>query len=244
MGNSKSKTTPLPSKRRPSAAEIILNDLQLSSPQSPNQLVHTLSVIHNYAVKYKTPAERVKAAHKLYKRDILDKHGDSESTLDFSMDTIESFMEEQMALGLTEEEKTLLYKTIAYERVIEKREVDKWKIMGTFFKLVMGYVDMGTDFATLNMYLTINPLIALVQGIVLAFSFLCQGVSSVALGQPYWVGLVGFMGMKPMLEWWRDAFEEPPFVGQVFDNGGMMWISRMTEMSKLFELFSSSSVII
>ena len=94
------------------------------------------------------------------------------------------------------------------------------------------------------MYLRINPLIALVQGIVLAFSFLVQSVSSIALGQPYWVGLVGLMGMKPMLEWWRDVFEEPPFVGQKLDNGQMMWLTRMTEMSKLLDVFSSSHAII
>ena len=112
------------------------------------------------------------------------------------------------------------------------------------WKLVMGYADLGTDLATLRMYLTINPLIALVQGIVLAFSFIVQGVHIIALGQPYWVGLVGFMGMKPMLEWWRDAFEEPPFVGQMLGNEYMMWLTRMTEMSKLFVVFSSSHVMI
>jgi len=108
----------------------------------------------------------------------------------------------------------------------------------------MGYVDLGTDLATLRLYMTFNPTIALVQGIVLAFSFLCQGVSSITLGQPYWVGLVGLIGMKPMMEWWRDTFEEPPFVGQKLDNGQMMWLTRMTEMSKLFVVFSSSHVII
>ena len=52
------------------------------------------------------------------------------------------------------------------------------------------------------------------------------------------------LGMKPMLEWWRDAFEEPPFVGQIFANEGMLWMSRVAEMSKLLVVFSSSHVII
>ena len=181
----------------------------------------------------------------MYNRDIFSKYSDKESTDEFDDDfVIDQFMEDQRAMGLTERECRMLYNKIAAAHSIEKKEFDKWKIFGTFWKLVMGYADLGTDLATLRMYLRINPLIALVQGIVLAFSFLCQGVISIALGQPYWVGLVGFMGMKPMLEWWRDAFEEPPFVGQILGNELMLGLSRMTEMSKLFEVFSSSRVII
>ena len=181
----------------------------------------------------------------MYNRDIFSKYSDKESTDEFDDDfVIDQFMEDQRAMGLTERECRMLYNKIAAAHIIEKKEFDKWKIFGTFWKLVMGYVDLGTDFAALAMYIAINPLIALVQGIVLAFSFLCQGVSSIALGQPYWVGLVGLMGMKPMLEWWRDAFEEPPFVGQIMENERMLFISRMIEMSKLLVVFSSTHVII
>ena len=187
----------------------------------------------------------MKAALTVYNRDIFNKQSKKESKDESDYDFIlDAFMEEQRAMGLTERECLMLYKKIAAAHIIEKKEFDKWKIFGTFFKLLMGYADLGTDLATLRMYLTINPLIALVQGIVLAFSFLCQGVISLVLGQPWWVGVVGFVGMKPMLEWWRDAFEEPPFVGQKIGNEVMLWISRMTEMSKLFEVFSSSRVII
>ena len=181
----------------------------------------------------------------MYNRDIFSKYSDKESTDEFDDDfVIDQFMEDQRAMGLTERECRMLYNKIAAAHIIDKKEFDKWKNFGTFWKLVMGYADLGTDLATLRMYLRINPLIALVQGIVLAFSFLCQGVISIALGQPYWVGLVGFVGMKPMLEWWRDAFEEPPFVGQMVGNDAMLWMSRITEMSKLFEVFSSSHAII
>ena len=146
-----------------------------------------------------------------------------------------------MELGLTESEcRKLLCKLLA-DNIIEQEEV-KWKVMGTSLKMVMGYTDLGTDFATLVMYMEINPKIALIQGLVLAFSFSVQGVSSVALGQPWWVGLVGFMGMKPMLEWWREIYEEQPFERQMLPNEIMLWVSRMTEMSKLLVVFSSSRV--
>ena len=178
-------------------------------------------------------------------KEVYKRHSDNESTDEFDEDTIYRFMEEQRAMGLTVDECAELSYELNAAHINEKKEFDKWKIFGTFWKLVMGYVDLGTDFATLAMYMTINPLIALVQGIVLAFSFLCQGVISIALGQPYWVGVVGLMGMKPMLEWWRDAFEEPPFVGQLLGNDYILWVSRMTEMSKLLlVVFSSSRVII
>ncbi len=185
----------------------------------------------------------MKAALKLYNRDIFKKYSDKESIDEFDDDfVIDQFMEEQRALGLTERECNMLYNKIGRAHIIDKKEEDNWKMMGTSLKMGMGYTDMGTDFATLIMYIAINPKIALLQGLVMAFSFFIQGVTSVLFGQPWWVGLVGLMGMKPMLEWWREIYELPPFVGQKMPNEYMIWLSRMVEMSKLLVVFSSSRV--
>ena len=94
----------------------------------------------------------------------------------------------------------------------------------------MGYVDMGTDIATMVKYVPLNPSIAIAQGVILGVSFFVQFLSSVGLGQPLWVGLVGLIGMKPMLEAWRDAMDAKPFPGQKVWNDFMLGLTRFIEM--------------
>jgi hypothetical protein len=75
-----------------------------------------------------------------------------------------------------------------------------------------------------------QPFVAAVLGGVLAFSFVLQCATSLALGQPLWIGLTGLIGMKPAIEAWRDATGAGPFKGQNLDNSQMMFICRGTEM--------------
>ena len=88
---------------------------------------------------------------------------------------------------------------------------------------------MGTDIATMVNYATLNPSIAKAQGGILGVSFFAQFLTSVGLGQPLWVGLVGFVGMKPMLEAWREAMDAKPFPGQKARNDQMLLVTRITE---------------
>ena len=189
----------------------------------------SLTSIKDYR-RLATSDERIAAAHKAYKRDILDKYGTIELTLDFDRKTIDEFMEEQKVLGLTSDEVVLLYREIAFAQVVEKAAHDPFRILTMFGKMIMGYADLATDLATVKLYATLNPTIAVVQGVVLLSSFLCQCVSSIVLGQPLWVGLMGLIGMKPMVEVWRDATEAELFPGQKVGNEVMLWLTHMVEM--------------
>ena len=106
----------------------------------------------------------------------------------------------------------------------------KWKKFWLFLKTTMGYVDMGTDIATMVNYVPLNPSIAIAQGVILGVSLFAQFLTSVVLGQPFWVGLVGVIGMKPMLEAWRDAMEAKPFPRQKQGNDFMLGLTRFIEM--------------
>ena len=136
----------------------------------------------------------------------------------------------QGTLGLTDAELFTLYDEIEYHHIVEKKEANPHKTFWLFLKTAMGYADMGTDIATMVNYATLNPSIATAQGGILGVSFLAQFLASVGLGQPLWVGLVGLIGMKPMLEAWRDAMEAKPFPGQKVGNDFMLWLTRITEM--------------
>jgi hypothetical protein len=131
---------------------------------------------------------------------------------------------------MTDTELLLLYREIAYHQVVEMAEYNPYRIVSLFLKTMMGYVDLATDIATMVYYVTVSPTIAAIQGGILAFSFVCQCVSSLACGQPLWVGLMGLIGMKPALEAWRDATGAEMFEGQKIGNDQMMWLCRMSEM--------------
>ena len=248
MTNSQSKVSPSTHRsKRKSSLIVVLNDLRQLSPP-PLQLPTLVSSCKDYR-RLATSEERVAAAHKAYKRDILDKHGTIDSTLDFDRNTIDEFMEGQKTLGLTSDEVHLLYREIAFAQVLEKAAFDPFRILRMFGKMLMGYADLATDLATLKLYATLNPMIAVVQGVVLLFSFLVQCVSSIVLGQPMWVGLMGLIGMKPMVEVWRDATEAKPFPGQKVGNEIMLWLTHGFEMVvscyvELVRVFASKSNIL
>ena len=180
--------------------------------------------------RFATSPERVAAAFKVYKRDILDKHGSPESTLEFDRNTIRDFMLTQGTLGLTDAELFTLYDEIEYHRVVAMKEANPFRILWLFLKTTMGYVDLGTDIKTMVNYSTLNPSIAIAQGVILGVSLFAQFLTSVVLGQPFWVGLVGFIGMKPMLEAWRDAMDAKPFPGQKGPNDQMLFTTRFIEL--------------
>ena len=165
-----------------------------------------------------------------YRREILKRYGSRECPLVFHRRTIDDFMESERAKGMTDTELLLLYREIAYHQVVEKAEYDPYRILSLFFKTMMGYVDLATDVATMAYYATVKPMVAAVQGGILAFSFVCQCVFSIACGQPLWVGLMGLIGMKPALEAWRDATGAEVFKGQKMGNDFILWSCRMMEM--------------
>jgi hypothetical protein len=73
--------------------------------------------------------------------------------------------------------------------------------------------------------------LAIAQGVSIGFSLLCQCVGSLALGQPLWVGLAGLIGLKPLIEGYRDAVDSKPYPNQKLSNEAMLFLSRITEVA-------------
>ena len=209
----------------------IMSELEQASPTTvvSRQITSRLSSIKDYR-RINTAEDRVKACVRAYTAEVLSVHGTRESTLSFSEQTVFDFMERQKSFGLSESEVHLALVRIAYLQVVERAEYDPYRILSLFSKTMMGYVDLATDVATMAYYATVKPMVAAVQGGILVFSFVCQCVFSLALGQPLWVGLVGLIGMKPALEAWRDATGSGAFEGQKLGGDFMMWVCRVVEM--------------
>ena len=211
-------------KRRKSSIDILLGTANQS-----HEISAQISTLDGYK-RFKTPQERVVFASRTYQREILCKYGKWQSKLEFSRNTVRDFMKAQQDIGLLDEEISLVYRRIAFLHGEEKAEYDPHRVIVLFFETMLAYVDLGTDTASMISYSNSMPSIALIQGIVIAISFLVQFVSSVAFGQPLWVGFMGLIGMKPMLEAWREATGADPYVGQKLDNHFMMWLCRSLEM--------------
>ena len=195
----------------------------------PRQISTQKSSVKDYR-RLEKDDDRVAACVRAYKKEVLSVHGARESTLAFNERTIDDFMDRQRACGLSESDVLLVYRRIAFLQVVEMAEHNPYRILSLFLKTVMGYVDLGTDLATMAYYVEKNPAIAAVQGGILVFSFLMQCVSSLAFGQPLWVGVMGLVGMKPALEAWRDATGAEAFEGQKVGNDFLVWTCRMVEM--------------
>ena len=119
--------------------------------------------------------------------------------------------------------------TVAVAGPVETRN-GRFRHMPLLLRTTLGYVDLGTDITTMVKYATLSPRIARIQGCVLLFSSLAQFTLSLGLGQPFWVGLVGLIGMKPLLEAWREAIGAMPFPKQKSANDQMLFYSRVLDM--------------
>ena len=235
MRSSKIGPTATSSKRRKSSINVLVDAVLQSSIDSPQHLSTQVSTVKDYR-RFKTPKERVNAAASNYRREILARYGQWESKLEFSKNTVKDFMMTQKDAGLPGDEVLLVYRRVAFLHGEEKAEYDRYRIVILFFETMMGYIDLGTDIASMMHYASQMPTIAIIQGVVMAFSFLCQFISSVGLGQPLFAGFLGLIGMKPMLEAFREATAAEPFVGQKLDNQTMMWCCRMVEMVVSYSL--------
>lgn len=194
------------------------------------QITTAKSSVNRDYRRLSTTEERVAACIRIYKRELVGVHGTPDSTLAFDEDTVEEFMERQKANGLTEAEVLLVYRRIVFLQILEKAGFDPNRVLILFLRTLMGFVDLGTDIATMMFYASVNPVIAIVQGGILAFSFAMQCISSLALGQPLWVGLMGLIGLKPAVEAWRDAIVADEFKGQKVGNDLVTWVCKTLEM--------------
>ena len=184
---------------------------------------------------YSTNSGRIESAKLMFRRDIVELYCSSVSTASFDEVTISEFFSKKLAngIGLTKDEIELVKSSLIVDLVLELRGFDKWRVINLCLKTTLGYTDLGTDIMALVLYATMNAAIAEAQAGVIAVSFFIQCIHSAALGQPLWVFLSGLIGMKPMVEAYRDAVQAKPFHRQKLPNDAMLVACRVVEM--LFE---------
>ena len=184
--------------------------------------------------------ERVEKALWMFKRDVLTPYEDDPEAADNLKEEVKKFMEEQVDKGLTQEEANELKIEAIINLVKEKKEIDTFKVLRVFGKTVISYADIVTDVLVLFEFMVKNQTMAIIQGLSLGLSMLVQCLGSLVFGQPIWVGLLGLVGMKPLLEAWRDAVQAKPFPKQKMGNDFMRMFSRVVEI--VFEAIPQSLI--
>ena len=115
-------------------------------------------------------------------------------------------------------------------------KIDTFKVFTSCWKTGMSYADFITDVLVWVQLLkkaqdNVYRALAIAQGVSIGFSLLCQFVVSLALGQPLWVGLAGLIGLKPLIEGYRDAVDSKPYPNQKMGNDHMLFLTRWTEVA-------------
>ena len=173
--------------------------------------------------------ERVENALWMFKKSVLTPYED-DPVADNLKEEVSKFMAEQVEKGLVEEEMNALKIEVIVHIAKEKKAIDTFKVLRIFGKTVISYADIVTDVLVLLEFMLKNKAMAIIQGISLGLSLLIQCIWSLALGQPLWVGVLGLIGMKPLLEAWRNAVHAKPFPKQRLGNEFMLMLSRMIEV--------------
>ena len=183
--------------------------------------------------------DRVSKAMWAFKRDVLTPYEDDPEASNLK-EEVKKFMEEQTKKGLSDEEINELKIEAIVKVVEEKKEIDTFKVLRVFGKTLISYADTATDVLVLFEFMAKNRTMAIIQGVSLGFCMLMQFLVSFVFLQPIWMGLLGLVGMKPLLEAWRDAVQAKPFPTQKVGNELMLMLSRVIEVA--FEAIPQSVI--
>ena len=223
--------------RKPSITEVFLNyhEPPQTSHPSLSGLATSSSFRNDYSNLPDTKARLAKATKLLNKflEPYEEFYEDEEGCL--TKEDINKFMAKHKAMGLTDAECNELTTEVIVSFFKDRVSVDNSKMMKTFFKTLLSYADFTTDVMVfvdlLKKVDRVFRVLAIAQGVSIGFSLLCQCVISLAFGQPLWVGLAGLIGLKPLIEGWRDAVGSKPFPNQKVNNEMMLALTRITEIT-------------
>jgi len=222
--------------------QLSLIDILAAGVSTPIQFQETLPISDSFPPfdddyrNIPTTEERLLKAHSLFQRNVLNPFEDSASTSVVATPEnlkgeLKSFLSAHQRKGLTSAETDELCHDIIVKIATEKKKIDPFRVMKVFCKFCLSSFDTITDILITITLSATSPMMAIVQGGALFFSFVVQSIMSHILGQPLWVVLSGLFGTKPLVEAWRDATNAKPFPGQKQGNDFMLFLSRMIEIT-------------
>ena len=210
--------------RRPSFVQAV-GGVQRSPHPTLSRHATSSSVLDYRQLPYSE--RRIAHAKKLFAREISDgglADFDDEAKL---KPIVAEFVQAQKEKGLTQEECFDLAIELICERMSAMNKIDTFKVFTSFWKTGMSYADFITDVLVWVQLLkkwqdNVHRALAIAQGVSIGFSLLCQCVASLIMGQPLWVGLAGLIGLKPLIEGYRNAVGSKRYPNQKWSNDYML----------------------
>ena len=208
------------SSRRQTVTEIIFENInELSSPKK------SVSIDINEGRLVKKTCNTV---YKNFKKDIIDEyvHGDLKDTFDTTL--ISNFIQKQQANDVININNDILKTSIIYNMVLDMKHIDKHRFLFILLNSVADCIDIFLDIAVLLQYIHLKyTTFVILQGLTIGISFFLQFAVSIICNQPIGWALTGLIGIKPILDNWRDATTTVTFSGQITTNAQSRWISRI-----------------
>ena len=206
--------------RRQTVTEIIFENInELSSPKK------SVSIDINEGRLVKKTCNTV---YKHFKKDIIDEyvHGDLKDTFDTT--SITNFLHKQQANDVININNDILKTSIIYNMVLDMKHIDKHRFLFILLNSVADCIDIFLDIALLLQYIHLKyTTFVILQGLTIGISFFLQFIVSIICNQPIGWALTGLIGIKPILDNWRDATTTVAFSGQITTNAQSRWISRI-----------------
>ena len=230
-----------PSYRRKSDRRKTVTEVLINSFQERSLIIDKSPTAKNMYSNLNCGIKRINYAYRLFYNNIICVYGNNETVIDLNTEIIEAFFFKHTTNGLSKEEIDNLKNMIIVNLIDERKGVDRFKFVSIFIKAILGYIDITLDILTLLQYINKGYiLIAAVQIASLLISTACQMVTSLLFGQPFLMGLSGLIGLKPIIEAWRNATDAKPFKNQKLTNAQMLWLSHAVEM--IFETIPQSFI--
>ena len=225
------------SSRRPSLSdtlsELIFKQQQQKEDQSPvtsPKMKRSPTFRGDYKVLL-TSKERVYFAEKKV-MEIMEENKDCDEEQSL-IPVVAKFLQEERSRGLSRDECATLTLECFCKQTVAKNQIDAFRVFKSFWKTGLSYVDYTTDIMVFVQlaYSKKRVGLAIAQGVSIGVSLLLQCVVSLVFGQPWWVGLCGLLGLKPLIDGYRDAVGSKHFPKQKIGNDSILLITRMVELT-------------
>ena len=196
-----------------------------SNHETSNHEIIDRSEILSYNSKNTIVVKRYNNLYYKFKSEIIDKYTHNDLNVDLDTILIDDFIKKYNING------DILKTHIIYKMILSMRHIDKHRFLFILLHSVADCIDIFLDINVLIEYINLKYIhFAILQGSVIGLSYLLQFSVSILTRQPFYWALTSLIGVKPILDNWRDATSTVHYSGQITTNTQNRWISRMISM--------------
>ena len=142
--------------------------------------------------------------------------------------SVRAWLEQHAELTPEDQLSAMLHFTTSWVQLHKKEK--KHKVFQILQAVGLTYTDMGSDVYMCIYYTSADkPENAMIIGGILVVSFVAQGVAAFFSHQPPGMVIAGLLGLKPVVDSYREATDAQPFAEQTLSNELVLLLTRTIE---------------